>query len=299
MPAVEKETGREVTLPPNRTSDDRAVVGTGATEELSLRVSVASLISVHFESPDDGRTMLALERTATLRQSPETHDVTVMAKPFGGAVRLTDPTSLMELIGEFRYDSERSRRESDFRLQIRPASWGRVRAVCRDHFLGRRTDILDSSPRRELAEEFADTLAVEVSPDQYRLQAHGMVVENSPRETRSVRAPGRRTVRVYYVFQAWFQELDLVTAMLDNSRFVSDRDLEMRARHEAARGGRGRANAVLVVARDDLEARYLSIPQDRRGEPTRVGSHSLAGNVPVVLDGVDHPRYQRYSPASR
>jgi hypothetical protein len=287
-----------VTQPPKRMSHGEEV-GVGVTEELGLRVSVSALVGVQFEAPGEGRTMLALERTATLREAQRTHDVVVMAKPFGGAVRLTDPAALTEMIGEFRYDSERSRRESDFRLQIHPASWESVKALCRDHFLESRTDVLDSSPRRELAEEFADALNVSVTPDRYRLEAHGMVVENVPRETRSVRAPGRRTVRVYYVFRAWLQEPEMVTAMLDSSRLVSDQDLQRLARQEAAQGGWGRANAALVLARDDLEAKYLSIPHDRRGEPMCIEGHILAGNVPVVLDGVDHPRYQRYDRPSR
>ena len=33
-------------------------IGVGATEELSLRVSVAALVSVLFDDPEDGRTML-------------------------------------------------------------------------------------------------------------------------------------------------------------------------------------------------------------------------------------------------
>jgi len=39
-----------------------------ATQELSLRVSVAALVSVLFDGPEDGRTILALERTAMLRE---------------------------------------------------------------------------------------------------------------------------------------------------------------------------------------------------------------------------------------
>ena len=38
----------------------------GATDELSLRVSVATLVRVLFEHPKNGDLMLALERKATL-----------------------------------------------------------------------------------------------------------------------------------------------------------------------------------------------------------------------------------------
>jgi hypothetical protein len=102
-------------------------IGVGATEELSLRVSVASLVSVLFDGPEDRRTMLALERTATLREIEGRPEVTVRAKPFGGGVLLTNPQALKGLIGHFHYDSKRSRRERDFRIQIQPASWEKVK----------------------------------------------------------------------------------------------------------------------------------------------------------------------------
>jgi urease accessory protein UreE len=40
--------------------------GVGATQELSLRVSVATLVRVLFQNPSGDELMLALERKATL-----------------------------------------------------------------------------------------------------------------------------------------------------------------------------------------------------------------------------------------
>ena len=42
----------------------KAPIEVGATDELSLRVSVGVLVKVMFRSPEDGREMLALERHA-------------------------------------------------------------------------------------------------------------------------------------------------------------------------------------------------------------------------------------------
>ncbi len=44
-------------------------IGVGATEEPSLRLSVASLARVLFKHPQAEHEMLALERTATLRET--------------------------------------------------------------------------------------------------------------------------------------------------------------------------------------------------------------------------------------
>lgn len=269
-------------------------MGVGATEELNLRVSVAVLVSVLFDSPEDGRTMLALERTATLREIEGRPEITVRAKPFGGAVRLTNPQALQGLIGHFHYDSKKSRRERDFRLQVHPGSWGKVKDVCREHLQKTGQGILDSSPERELAEEFEDTLHVRITPDQYHLKPRGMIVEDLPGETDNVRAAGLPTVRIYYVFEAWMEAPEMITMMLANSRRYSDQDLQNMVWEDARQGGKGRANAILALGLDDLKDVYRLIPTDKRGEPIRVGRYQLDGNVLAILEEVDNPKYQRY-----
>jgi hypothetical protein len=126
--------------------------GVGATEELSLRVSVASLARVVFEHPRDRHPMLALERVATLRERESGQHVTVKAQPFGGAVRLRDVSALQVLIGDFHFDSVRSRDEGDFRIQIRPSDWERVKRFCLQHLQGDDESVLEAGPERELVE---------------------------------------------------------------------------------------------------------------------------------------------------
>lgn len=270
-------------------------IGVGATEELSLRVSVASLVSVLFDGQEDGRTMLALERTATLREIEGRPEVTVRAKPFGGGVRLTtNPQALKGLIGHFHYDSDRSRQERDFRIQIHPASWEKVKEICQEHLKETGKAILDFSPERELAEEFEDTLDVRITPDQYHLKPRGIIVEDLPNETDNVRATGIPTVRIYYVFEARMEASEIITMMLANNRRYSDKDLQKMAWEDVRQGGKGRANAILVLGLDDLKDVYRSVPADRRGGPIRVGGHHLDGNVLAILEDVDQRKYQRY-----
>ncbi len=270
-------------------------IGVGATEELSLRVSVAALVSVLFNGPEDGRAMLALERTATLREIEGRPEVRVRAKPFGGGVRLINPQALQGMIGHFHYDSQRSRRERDFRLQIHPASWDKVKEICREHLQETEKGILDSSPARELAEEFEDTLHVRIIPDQYHLKPQGMIVEDMPSETDNVRAAGLPTVRIYYVFQAWIKAPELITMMLSNSMRYSDQDLRNMAWQDARGGGQGRANAILVLGLDDLKDVYRSRSTQVRGGLIHVGEHQIDGNVLAILGEIDNPKYQLYS----
>jgi hypothetical protein len=270
-------------------------IGVGATQELNLRVSVGVLVSVLFKSPEDGRTMLALERTATLRQIEGRSEVIVKAKPFGGAVRLINPRALKELIGNFYYDSERSREQEDFRIQIRPASWETIKEICRKQLDDTEKGILDSSPQRELAEEFEDTLHIRITPEQYQLKSQGMMIENLPAETDNVRAEGLVTVRVYFMFEAWMQDPEIISMMLVDNKQYSDKDLEKMAWKDAQQGGRGRANAILALGFDELKAIYRSMPADRRGGQIRVEEHQLNGNVLALLEDIDHPKYQRYA----
>ena len=132
--------------------------GIGATKELSLRVSVATLVRVLFENPWDGARMLALERKATLHQADNGHVVEVKSQPFDGAIRIRDLGMLQELIGDFHFDNENSRSEQDFRIFIRPSSWSAVRQVCIQHLNYVDDPIFETDPGRELAEEFVDTL---------------------------------------------------------------------------------------------------------------------------------------------
>lgn len=269
-------------------------IGVGATEELSLRVSVAALVSVLFDRPEDGQTMLVLERTATLREIEGRSVVKVKAKPFGGAVRLNNTQALKELIGCFNYDSERSRQERDFRIQINPASWEKVKEICLEHSKEMEKEILDPSPERELAEEFDDTLNVKITQDQYNLKPRGIIVEDLPSETDNVRAQGLPTVRIYYVFEARMKAPEIITMMLANNRRYSDKELQKMAWKDAQQGGRGRSNAILVLGLDDLKDVYRSIPRDRRDEPIRIGGHRLDGNVLAILEDIDKPQYQYY-----
>ena len=250
---------------------------------MSLRVSVATLVRVLFDHPENGQTMLALERTATLREIEGRPEITVRAKPFGGAVRLINPQALKKLIGDFHYDSEQSCQENDFRILINPASWEKVMDICLEHLNGTGESILDSSPVRELAEEFEDALQVSLSPDQYKLRQCGFLVEATPVETDSLRAEGFPTVRVYYLFEARIGANEIITMLLDNHKRYSDKDLEEIALEDARLGGRGRANAILALKLDKLKDVYRSIPTERHGSPIQVGSHQLDGNVWAVL----------------
>lgn len=268
-------------------------IGIGLTEELSLRVSVGVLVKVILTNHVNEKTMLALERTATLRTIENKSVVEVKVKPFGGAVRLLKPDGLKKLIGDFNFDSERSREEGDFRIQINPEQWEKVKEICKEH-LKEEKGILDPSPVRELAEEFEDSLKVSITPDDYNLQPGGMILEDASSDTDNVNARGRPTVRVYYLFDALLKNTKVIKLMIDNSNLYSDIDLQKKANADFRNGGKGRANAILLVDLNELKDFYNSIPMDKRKGSIEYDGHQLDGNIPAFLKDITYPKYQQY-----
>ena len=258
--------------------------GMGPTQELSLRVSVAVLIRVLFKNPLDGNMMIALERTAALMNDEGKSEVVVKAKPFGGGVRLLQTQELKQLIGDYHYDSERSREEGDLRVMINPDQWEKVKEICRDHLKDGEDGFINSSPVRELTEEFEDSLGVLITSDDYYLTPREMIVEEELTATENVNTPGIPTKRIYYLFDAMLKDLRIIEMMIDNDRQYSDLDLQNMANEDARRGGRGRANAVLTVSLDKLVKFYRSSPKESGESPVLFEGHQLDGNVHAILD---------------
>lgn len=263
-----------------------------AAGELSLRVSVATLVRVLFEHPQDGEVMLALERKATALEEAGGQRVQVRAQPFGGGVRFRNLAPLQTLIGDFLFDSEQSRSEADFRILIRPAAWDVVQEFCLQHFKDADDPVLETDPARELAEELADAVAINLRPDQYQQRPVGIVVADRPAPTQNPRAPGHDTARLYRIFEARILEASLSRAMLANSERYSDQDLHEQALADSRSGGQGRANAVLALPLKRLTEAYLALPPEARAEPITFDGHQLEGNVPAVLEGVAVANYR-------
>ncbi len=268
-------------------------IGIGPTTDLSLRVSVATLSKVLFYHPDDGRLMLALEQTATRTEKAGQENVTVIAKPFGGGVRLNDAKALGLSIGDFNFDSRRSQEEHDFRIQIRPDSWDQVKRFCIRGFRDQDESVLETQPERELVEEFRDAMGVQLSPEQYNIRQLGVVFESVPQYTESQRATGRPTVRIYNVFEVHLGSPSLIESILVNSARFSDFDLWNLAKEDVYGGGKGRANTILVVPVDSLESMIRRRPEEERGRS--FADHKgvrFSGNVPALFETVYIPKYQ-------
>jgi hypothetical protein len=267
--------------------------GIGATKELSLRVSVATLVRVLFKNPNDDNLMLALERKATLHESENGRVVEVKSQPFGGAIRIRDLSMMRDLIGDFHFDSERSRSEQDFRIFLRPSDWSAVREFCIQHFSRVDDPILETDPRRELAEEFADALKINLKPDQYIHKPIATVAEDEPAPTENINAKGYLTARVYRVFEAYISDSSLAHIMMTNSESFSYQDLCELALEDARNGGQGRANAVLALPLELLTQAYLAMSPEARNAPISFQNNQLDETISAILEDASAPKYRR------
>lgn len=267
--------------------------GIGSTNELSLRVSVAALVRVIFKDPNNSELMLALERKATLHEKENERLVEVKSQPFGGAIRILDLNAVHDLIGDFHFDSARSRAEQDFRLLIRPSSWSVLREFCIQHLSHIVDPILETDPTRELVEEFGDTLKINLQPGQYISKPVATVVENKATPTYNIHTKGILTVRVFRIFEAYITDSFLAYTMMKNSESLSDQDLRELALVDVQNGGKGRANAMLVLPQKHLTDNYSSMPPKERNLPILYEKHRLDETVPAMLEGIVLPKYQR------
>ena len=251
-----------------------------------LRVSVATYNQVIFPHPENGIPMLALERKATPWKDGS---VCVCAQPFGGGIRILDPTSLADMLGGIRFDSERSETEQDFRILIHPSQWERVKRYCLLHLEDPHDLELESTPDRELLEEFEETIHVDLKPEQYTVQPMGFVIEDQPVWTENWYARGFPTVRVYRTYQVRLLDEKLCRSLLFTSQQISDGDLGMQALNNDAR----RASSVLALPLKTVLESYLALPLEARYGKIKVGGHELDVSVLAILGDVDVPQYQR------
>ena len=272
-------------------SPDYQEVGIGATAELTLRVSVATLVRVLFSNPSDGELLLALERKAALRETAAGRALKVKCQPFGGAIRILDLETLNSLLGNFHFDGERSRSEQDFRIFIRPSAWTVLREFCLQHITLDNDPVIETDPTRELVEEFADTLAISLKPDQYVYKPVTTIVENKATPTANIHARGIPTVRIYRIFEASILDRSLTQVML-MSDGLSHRDLYELSSADAANGGRGRTNAISALPWSRLADTYRAMSASARDIPITFESNQLTPTVAALFDQIPIPRYQ-------
>ncbi len=264
----------------------------GSTDPLKLRGSVATLDRVIFAHPQSGIQMLALERRAT-GSSDAGGKVHVCGTPFGGGVHILNPSALQAEIGPIQYDSERSQSEQDFRILISPADWEAVQRFCLEH-LGNPNDTdLESLPDRELREEFAEVLGIDLRQDQYQSRPTQFVIENVPTPTDFGYARGLPTVRLYRIFEISILDDALYTTMLYTSQQWSDEEVATFALKAGQNGFPARYNTILTLPLDLVTQSYLALPREKRSQAIVVEGHLLDESVSAILEGIEIPRYWR------
>jgi hypothetical protein len=264
----------------------------GPTEELSLRVSVATLSRVIFQPGDDGQLQLALEHKAHVHQTPQGPQLLAQAQPLGGGIRLLEPEALADHLGRFHFDSPRSKQEQDFRLFIRPSCWNDLLSLMEEELKLTHGAVVESEPGREIEEELFESLGLLVTPDQYSTYRLGLAVEKEPTPTHSWRAPGQPTARVYAIDEVVIADEVVCARLLAASREQTTSQLLALAQERSQSDGHGRANGVLVVPVAELQRTYKALPFEQRSEPLPFSGTVLSSNVVVLFPEVVTPRYE-------
>ena len=197
------------------------------------------------------------------------------------------------MIGDFHFDSERSRSEQDFRLFIRPSNWSVLREFCIQRLSHATDPVLETNPARELVEEFDDALKINLQPEQYVSKPVATVVENEAAPTENVHAEGAPTVRVYRIFEAHILEASLGQLILTKNEGVSHNSLCELALDDFQNGGKGHANGILALPLDQITRTYGAMTPAERNAPILFGKHYLDETVSAILDDIPVPKYRR------
>jgi hypothetical protein len=257
-----------------------------------LRASVGTYNQVIFPHPEDGTMMLALERKATVLKDGS---VRIRSQPFGGGVRILNPTPLQAIIGKIQFDSERSKQEQDFRILIPLSKWELIKEYSLHHleFEDDEDNEIESGPDRELTEEFMEAINVKLNPRQYTVQPMGFVVENKPVQSKNDYALGQLTVHLYRVFKVQMTDSILCRVMWSVSQLYSDQELGERALQNLEYGGKGRANTILTLPLSRVKESYLALAPEMRYQKIEIDNHELDESVLVILEDIEVPQYQR------
>jgi hypothetical protein len=197
------------------------------------------------------------------------------------------------LIGDFHFDSEHSRAEQDLRIFIKPSDWKTVREFCIQHLDRDNDPILETHPMRELAEEFAGALKINLRHEQYACTSVATLVENEPSPTENFYTKGAPTVRIYRVFEVSITDSSLAHAIMKNSKSLSNQSLCELALKDAQSGGMGWANAILALPLKHIHDVYQAISPKERNTQIRFEKNPLDDSVSAILDGITVPKYQR------
>jgi hypothetical protein len=260
------------------------------TEIKQLRVSVATYNRVLFQHPDNGAQMLALERQGSVLDDDS---ISVRGQPFGGGIHILNPAPLQKIIGKIQYDSERSKKEQDFRIIIPPSKWDLIKEYCLRHLKDEEDIELETEPDRELTEEFFETIKAKLNPGQYTVQPQGFVIENNPVRSENADARGQLTVHIYRIYEVQIVDPTLCRILLTISHLYTDPEVAALARQDFDNYGRGRFNTVLTLPLQSVMDTYLALASEARYREITVDQHVLDESVLAILPEVDIPEYQR------
>jgi hypothetical protein len=155
---------------------------------------------------------------------------------------------------------------------------------------------METTPSRELIEEFAECTQIDLKPPQFVYRQVGMVAENAPTPTDNIYSRGMPTVRLYSIFEVTITDDSVCQALVQASDRDSDAALGEIAVHNAQRSGRGRANSVLTMAVNRVTEFYRAMVPEQRYAAVVFDGHRLDQSVLPIIDGIEVPQLEWIEP---
>ena len=256
-------------LTPNQAAMTISGVGIGATDEFSLRVSTGVLAQLYYVD-EQGNRQAVLERKATCetdKNNAGQWKAKLQAQPVGGASRLLKPQVLLSELNGFNYDSADSATGGDFRIQVRPEDWSKVKAFCLNSFTNLDIGNVEANVEREVCEELLDAfnvsytegdslstlqkilmdmLGAKAITDVYQVENLGPQLQGEPQVTEKMGVSGSVTARVFNIQRVVLISPALIAQIRRNADIPNDQ-LASRAREKALKAGKGKATALAII----------------------------------------------------
>jgi hypothetical protein len=229
--------------------------GVGATEEYNLRVSAATLARVRLRMPDNKPTFWVFEAKvwAEVKDGKIVQQVAQL-QPLGGACQLIEPETLWQLTKGFNFDSDKSRRESDFRLFVRAGQWDLIKEFLEKEFARPADGAVASDIKRELVEEIEEALRYQLRGEfGYLAWPMGTVVQGEAQKTLRSGMVGVETKRVFKIYDVEILDARLVDMLLTGARPLAKQMLDVACEKAlASPDGKGRVTSLALMRDVDM-----------------------------------------------
>ncbi len=248
-----------------------------------VRVSVGSLTLLTISDPLDQKEYFAFERRATGSSERGRKTWSTKSVPFGGAIKIKDKSALVDLIGDFDFDSDESRENNDFRIIVDRRKWKKIKIFCERSISQNNKRVIDFDPFDEIKEEIWKPTKIEVTRKKLSTKRIGTFANDFPVPTENINTPGKQTYRFYCLYNTRVVDQQLAKKLLKHADLRMDKECGFTAIKSRRTKGDGRYNSILMVGKKEFEEFISSQAQKEIKSGFHYKNFWMAGNVATLF----------------